>query len=283
MKKDQDKPTEPLSPPLPEKLAAVVGPIRAIEYPPQGTAFHVSILSSAHGRFVLKTARTPAMVEALGKEGRILAALQHYTPFVAQPLGEVSGSHGNTFLFTCLEGEPLHVVLNRSATDERHRLVQQYAQALHRVHSWTPDLPQPTDWLTETLQWVGAHIQARSPDASVAGTNSRFDGTDARHLFAKLQAQRPRLSNDVVFCHGDYCLPNVLIRDAQVVGVIDWSLGGYADRRFDLATAVFSMRLVWQDPDYLSTFLQAYGYAEPLETLDFFEALHALTCAFWQR
>lgn len=282
MKKEQDKLTEPLSPLLLENLVAVIGPIRAIEYPPQGTAFHVSILSSAGGRFVLKTARTPAMVEALGKEGRILAALQHYTPFVAQPLGEVSGDHGYTFLFTCLEGEPLHVVLNRSAADERHRLIQQYAQALRRVHSWTPDLPRPADWLTETLKWVEAHIQARPLGAYVTGTNSRFDGADARHLFAKLQAQRPGLSNDVVFCHGDYCLPNVLIRDAYVGGVIDWSLGGYADRRFDLATAVFSMRLVWQDSDCLSTFLQAYGYAEPLETLDFFEALHALTCAFWQ-
>ena len=176
----------------------------------------------------------------------------------------------------------MHAVLNRSNAHERHHLIQQYAQALHRVHSWTPDLPQPADWLTYTLQWVGTNIQAHPRDVCVAGTNSRFDGRDARQLFAQLQAQRPGLSNDLVFCHGDYCLPNVIIQNAQAVGVIDWSGGGYADRRFDLATAVFSMRLVLQDPDCLSAFLQAYGYPESLETLEFFEALHALTCAFWQ-
>jgi len=86
------------------------------------------------------------------------------------------------------------------------------AQALHRVHSWTPDLPRPADWLTKTEQWVGQIIQTRPRDACVAGTNSRFDGRDARQLFAELQAKLPGLSNDLVFCHGDYCLPNVLMR-----------------------------------------------------------------------
>lgn len=230
---------------------------------------------------MLKVALIPSRVHMLVNECHILTALQQYTPFVAQPLGDAQGDQGHAFLFTCIEGEPLHVVLGRSDIAERHHLIKQYAQALHRVHSWTPDLLQPADWLTETLQWIGQNIQTRPRDARVTGTNSRFDGRDARLLFAELQAQRIDLSNDLVFCHGDYCLPNVLIRHAQVVGVIDWSLGGYADRRFDLATALFSMRLIWRDPDCISTFLQAYGYSEPLETLEFFEALHALTCAFW--
>jgi aminoglycoside phosphotransferase len=282
MKKDHDEKTASLCPLLPEQLAASVGQLDSVESPPQGTASQVSILSSAYGRFVLKVAYLPPMVNMLVNECSILTALRQYTPFIAQPLGDAQGDQGHAFLFTCIEGEPLHVVLSRSDVDECHHLIKQYAQALHRVHSWTPDLPQPADWLTQTLQWVGANIQARPRDACVAGTNSRFDGRDARLLLAELQAQRPRLSNDLTFCHGDYCLPNVIIRRAQVLGVIDWSLGGYADRRFDLATALFSMRLIWPSPDCLSTFLQAYGYSESLQTLDFFEALHALTCAFWQ-
>ncbi|MBA2679844.1 MAG: phosphotransferase, partial [Ktedonobacteraceae bacterium] len=256
----------PLSPPLPEELAAYVGQIDAIEYPPQGTAFQVCILSSARGRFVLKTAQTPLMVQALIQEGQILTALQRYAPFVAQPLGKTEGDHGPAFLFTCIEGEPLHVALKRSHGDERQQLIKEYARALHRVHSWTPDVPRPADWLTHTLHWLETHIQARPLDACVAGTNSRFDGKDARQLLAKLQAQRPDLSNDLVFCHGDYCLPNVLVRDTQVVGVIDWSSGGYGDRRFDLATALFSMRLLLLDQDDFCTFLQAYEYSEPLQT-----------------
>ncbi|MBO0777653.1 MAG: phosphotransferase [Ktedonobacteraceae bacterium] len=282
MKKAHNKKTASLRSVLPEKLVSYVGQVDSIEHPPQGTAFQVCILSSPHGRFILKQTDSPSMVNALIKECQILTALQHYAPFVAQPLGDAETDHGHAFLFTCIEGDPLHVALNHSSADERHHLIQHYAQSLRRVHGWAPDLSQPTDWLTQTLQWVGTNIQAKSRGACVAGTNSRFDGEDAQQLLAKLQAHRPSLSNDLVFCHGDYCLPNVIIQNAQVMGIIDWSLGGYADRRFDLATALFSMRLSLPDSDYLTTFLQAYGYSEPLETLEFFEALHALTCAFWQ-
>jgi aminoglycoside phosphotransferase (APT) family kinase protein len=70
----------------------------------------------------------------------------------------------------------------------------------------------------------------------------------------------------------------------QVVGVIDWSGASYIDRRFDLATALFSLRFVEpvRDHHYHSLFLQAYGYTEPAEMLSFFEGLRALTDAFWQ-
>lgn len=268
-------------PPLPEKLATYVGQIDAVEHPPQGTAFQVSILSSARGRFVLKVAHQPTRVAALRNESRILTALQEHIPFVAQPLDNALTDQGHAFLFTYIEGEPLHIVLNHSTVKQGHNIITQYAQALRRLHSWMPALPQPTDWLTKTLHWIGKNIQARPHDIRVAGTHSRFDGRDARQLFAELYSQRSALSNDLVFCHGDYCLPNVLIHSGQVMGVIDWSLGGYADRRFDLATALFSIRLISQNPDYLSAFLRAYGYPDSLEMLEFFEALHALTCAFW--
>ena len=270
--------------PLPREIAQCVGPLHAVEYPPQGTAFQVSILTAARGRFVLKVAHTPAMIRALDREAHILTALQMHVPFVAQPLADAQVDGGHAFLFSYLEGVPLHQVLQQASTRERHQLLVQYAQALQRVHSWTPNLPYPADWLAETLTWLSANILACPSETLVANTNSRFDGSNARHLLADLQAQRAWIKNDIVFGHYDYCLPNVLVQDRQVVGIIDWSGGRYIDRRFDLATALFSMGLfeVLQDASYQSTFLQAYGYPESPDTLHFFEALHALTCAFWR-
>lgn len=270
--------------PLPREIAQYVGPLNALEYPPQGTAFQVAILTSARGRFVLKMAHTPARSKALIREAHILTILKEHIPTIAQPLADAPVNGGHAFLFTYLEGEPLHLVIQHASTRERHYLLAQWAQALQQVHCWTPNLLYPSDWLAATLTWLSANILARSPEVLVTNTNSRFDGSNARHLLADLQSRRASIKNDIVFGHYDYCLPNVLVQDRQVTGIIDWSGAGYIDRRFDLATALFSMRLIetLQEPNYQSTFLQAYGYSEPPDTLYFFEALHALTCAFWQ-
>ncbi len=268
---------------LPREIAQHVGSLDAIEYPPQGMAFQVAVLTSARGRFVLKVAHSPAMIKALTREAHMLTALQEQVPFVAKPLADTQVNGGHAFLFTYLDGETLHIAMQHADTRERHQLIVQFARTLQRVHSWTPDLPYPADWLTEKLNWLSAKILARSAETPVMNTNSRFDGTNARQLLVELQAQRSRIRNDIVFGHYDYCLPNVLVQGLQVAGIIDWSGGGYIDRRFDLATALFSMRLTetLQEPGYQSTFLQAYGYPEPPDILYFFEALHALTCAFW--
>lgn len=270
--------------PLPLELAEYLGPLLAVEVPPQGTAFQVFIVTAQRGRFVLKVARDPVLMRELLKEASILTVLQEYVPFVAQPFIDAEGDEGHAFLFTCIEGEPLHISLQHLEPQQRHHLIECYAQALRRVHSWTPELPHPTDWLTETLAWLNTNILTQPLGACITNTNSRFDGMDARHVLAELQARRGALQNDMVFGHYDYCLPNVLVQDQQIVGIIDWSGGGYIDRRFDLATALFSLRLAEtvQDITYQSTFLRAYGYSESVDSLYFFEALHALTCAFWR-
>ena len=268
---------------LPHEIAQYIGQLNVVEYPPQGAAFQVAILSSVRGRFVLKIAHTPVMIKALIREAHILTALREYVPFVAQPLINSQMGDGHAFLFTYVEGEPLHVVLQHANPEERHQLLAQYARALQTLHTWTPHLPYPVNWLTEKLDWLTINIVACPLDVCVTNTNSRFDGINARHLLADLQAQRPKIKNDIVFGHYDYCLPNVLVQDLQVKGIIDWSGGGYIDRRFDLATALFSMRLNKMLPDssYQPTFLQAYGYQDAPDTLYFFEALHALISAFW--
>lgn len=227
------------------------------------------------------------MIKALTDEAHILTALREHVPFVAQPIDDAAGSESpqtHVFLFTCVEGEPLHGVLKHTDVNGRHHLIAQFAQALGHVHSWEPDLPRPTNWLTDTLNWVSAKVLALPAQTLVANTNSRFDGINARQLLTDIHAWRSSISSDIVFGHYDYCLPNVLVNNNQVTGIIDWSGGGYIDRRFDLATALFTIRLAdtLQDSSYLNTFLQAYGYTEAINTLHFFEALHALTCAFWQ-
>jgi aminoglycoside phosphotransferase len=215
---------------LPEPLAHYTGPLLDVETPPQGMAFRVFILTSARGRFVLKVAQTPAMSKALAQEARILLTLQDQAPFVARPLGEAQTEDGHAFLFSYLEGEPLHLALSQAEPQERAQLITQYAQVLRRIHNWTPMLPRPADWLTERLAWISARLHRYPPEAVVTNTHSRFDGINARHLLAYLHAQRPDLENDLVFGHYDYCLPNVLVGHQQVVCAGGPSTGGWRHR-----------------------------------------------------
>lgn len=136
-------------------------------------------------------------------------------------------------LFTWLDGTDLVDVACAAAPAERHRLMAEYALALRRIHSWAPALPPVSPELTERISAAG-------------------------------------FTPEITFCHGDYCLPNALVTEGRITGIIDWSTGGYHDYRVDLAAGVWSIRHNLRDEAYVKTFLRAYGHAGPL---DFFERL----------
>jgi aminoglycoside phosphotransferase len=265
---------------LPAALAATLGPILAVETPLQGSAFQVVIVTTPRGRFVVKRGMTPETRAELAAESRVLQALRGERPFVAAPVGVVPDDETETFAFSYIPGETMLAALQRADEAAKHALLARFGTALRRIHGWTPPLPRPDEWLRTLIAREQARMAARPPGAVIRGTHTRFEGQDARRVAGDLWAWQAGVATELAFGHGDYCLPNVLVRQGAVVGVVDWSRGGYADRRFDLATGLFNLRYNLGDAAYLTTFLGAYGYMEPVETLHMFEALHALTC-FW--
>ncbi|MCL2717473.1 MAG: aminoglycoside 3'-phosphotransferase [Lachnospiraceae bacterium] len=59
-------------------------------------------------------------------------------------------------------------------------------------------------------------------------------------LYEYLDQNRPK--EDLVFSHGDFCLPNVFISGNDITGFIDWGRGGIADRWQDIALCIHSLR-----------------------------------------
>lgn len=49
-------------------------------------------------------------------------------------------------------------------------------------------------------------------------------------------------NEDLVFTHGDYCLPNLFVKDNKTIGFIDLGKAGIADRWQDLALCIRSMK-----------------------------------------
>jgi aminoglycoside phosphotransferase len=81
-----------------------------------------------------------------------------------------------------------------------------------------------------------------------------------------------------VFSHGDWCLPNVLAENGKITGIVDWSDGGFADKRVDLGTGLWTLRynlcsLRNAPQDCLAcetAFLEGYGWEEGSEPLQHF-------------
>ena len=61
-----------------------------------------------------------------------------------------------------------------------------------------------------------------------------------RHLLEWLEENRP--TEELVFSHGDYCLPNVFLKDGQISGFIDLDHSGVGDKWQDIALCYRSLK-----------------------------------------
>ena len=152
-------------------------------------------------------------------------------------------------------------------------LVPLLAEGLRRFHN-TPaqDCPfrfRVHDALRHVRTRVGAGII--DPDRDFHSEHAHLTPSQA---LAELEATRP-VTEDVVLCHGDYCLPNVMIDDGRVSGYLDLGEIGLADRWWDLAVATWS--LTWNlGPGWEDTFLQSYGVERDPDRTRYFRLLYDL-------
>ena len=84
-----------------------------------------------------------------------------------------------------------------------------------------------------------------------------------------------------VFSHGDYCLPNIIMENAALSGVIDWDYGGLADPYVDFNSCIWSMGYNYGEQEtkkkWTPLFLESYGLDElDEEKLAFYGRLSSL-------
>lgn len=115
------------------------------------------------------------------------------------------------------------------------------------------------DWLvTKEVQGVPLY------HASVGLTPDRIAGTLGeilRELHATDATGCPfgvRKRGNVLI-HGDYCLPNVLVTDGRLSGLVDVGGAGLGNPETDLAAAVWTLQYNF-GPAHARVFLHAYGW-----------------------
>jgi kanamycin kinase/aminoglycoside 3'-phosphotransferase-2 len=100
-------------------------------------------------------------------------------------------------------------------------------------------------------------------------------GLSATAILEELIATRPHFE-DLVFTHGDYCLPNIMVHEDRISGFIDWGRGGISDRYQDLALALRSIVYNFGN-QYIPLFLNAYGITEAdAAKVDYYQLLDEL-------
>ena len=97
-------------------------------------------------------------------------------------------------------------------------------------------------------------------------------GRTAGEVFVDLLRKRPA-DEDLVFTHGDYCLPNVMIDAEKVAGFVDWGRAGVADRYKDISLVVRSLKRNTGE-DLTTRFFEAYGITSPdVEKVEYYMLL----------
>lgn len=203
------------------------------------------------------------LAELAGEEARIewLAAQGVPVPEVVEH-GEGDGA---AWLVTrALPGQPASAPW---PADQRAKVVDAVADIALALHA----LPATGCPFDRSLAVTVPQAQA----AAVAGRVDLADLDEERRgwatprLLAELAATVPD-HEDLVVCHGDFCLPNVLV-DPETLrpsGVVDLGRVGIADRYADLAMAVRSLASPLSSqygPDDACRFLDRYLLGERVD------------------
>jgi len=96
-------------------------------------------------------------------------------------------------------------------------------------------------------------------------------GLKATELIKELISKKP-INEDLVFTHGDFCLPNIIIDKGKVSGFIDLGRAGVSDRYQDLALIIRSITSNF-GKKCIPFFLKEYGVKELDESKIFYYQL----------
>lgn len=200
---------------------------------------------------------------ALEDEARRLRWLGRY---LAVPQVIEEGREGDRawLLTTALPGVPAHL-----ATMDPRWVVQELARGLRWFHALPVDDCPFDARLDVRLREAEQRLDAGLVDE--ANFDPERQGLAAVDLYPMLLRDRPE-SEDLVVTHGDYCLPNVLLAEAGVVGFVDVGRAGIADRYQDLALAARSIRYNLGEA-LVPLFFQAYGVRQEAARQAYYQLL----------
>lgn len=197
-----------------------------------------------------------------------LCWLAHRLP-VAQVLAYHEDERACYLLTSVVPGTDTATLSERDDTDIA-QVVRLLAAGLRQVHA--VDITEcPFDSrLAQTL--AQAHRRADLGMVDEHAIGGPWSGRTIPELWSELLATAPA-HEDLVFTHGDACLPNILVEGDRISGFVDLGRAGIGDRYRDLALTQRSLIRNYGEM-WVPLFFAEYGLPQPDEAkMTFYQLL----------
>ncbi|HLV97279.1 MAG TPA: phosphotransferase [Ktedonobacterales bacterium] len=255
---------------FPEEVAAVLGTVQRLRYPPQGDTSALAIVEGTGGLYAVKRSRGERFSGWLRQEYQALCALAQTPLPTPQPYAfvqrEEPGALESWLVMEYLPGETLLAAIKQETDGAaRQNLLRAFGAVLAAIHS----TPIPPALQGDGRPWLDTMLER----AEYALLHYPVDGNAA--LLEVLKQRRPQPVPPTLI-HGDFTVDNVLVAAGKVTGIIDWAGAGPGDPRYDLTLAIRPQpKGLFQEPSDQRAFFEGYGLADLSESeFDYFERLY---------
>ena len=143
---------------------------------------------------------------------------------------------GTEFLLISeVPGAPASDPVNAAAAK---RLAVLVGETLRRIHA----IPVAGCAFDSRNEWLVAAAQRNVERGAVdsADFDAERRGQTPAEVLVEVRRKRPRSPGATVFVHGDASMPNLLVADGALGGIVDWGLAGAGDPYRDIALALRS-------------------------------------------
>ena len=149
------------------------------------------------------------------------------------------------------------------------RVIEELAVGLKMIHS-LPIEDCPFDArLDSAIETARERLLKNLVD--VSDFDEERQGRTAEDLARELIETKPA-KEDLVFTHGDYCVPNVILKNGKLSGFIDWGNAGVADKYQDIALLTRSVSYNFGEGWEESVF-EIYGIEPDWKKIRFYKLL----------
>jgi Ser/Thr protein kinase RdoA (MazF antagonist) len=213
-----------------------------------GGAFNLNLLLTARERRVILRVHRPwVTVERMGAVNSVKAHVRAAGIPVPMTMRALSGSDFEHFQGRILEVEE-HILADDEeaggASPLRFRMLGRLHAALSSIEG-ASGMPQPVvqnylplqelaAWISETRRLIRGGRSSQAESALRLCDAADRSASAIRERLAEVGGSMPRQ-----LVHGDYGAGNVLLRNGDIVGVIDWDFCAFHERVYDLAYSLF--------------------------------------------